>query len=130
MLLKWRQLSKPLIGGIKGFCIYHGWELASICDMLLCAENAMIMPGLVSMNGSIPYDLSLNARKAKEILMLKRFVLAPEAEELGMVSRVVPTEMLESELVSIARVIGKADPFHLRMMKLTVNQAQDAAGYS
>ena len=43
------------------------------------------------------------------ILMLKRFVLAQEAEELGMVSRVVPTELLEQELVNMAKVIAK-DP--------------------
>jgi hypothetical protein len=30
----------------------------------------------------------------------------------------------------MANQIAKADPFHLRMMKLTANQAQDAAGFT
>ena len=47
MCLKWRQLSKPLIGGVKGFCVYHAWAVCSVCDILLCAEDAKIMPFIV-----------------------------------------------------------------------------------
>merc|ERR1719473_2644693 len=127
MCLGWRQLSKPLLGGVKGYCVYHGAAVAATCDILLCAEDAKIMPGLVEHN-TLPYDLALNSRKAKEILMSRRYILPEEAEEIGLVNRVVKTEDLDAELVQMAKVIAKADPFHLRMMKLTVNQAQDAAG--
>ena len=62
--------------------------------------------------------------------MMQRFVLAKEACALGMVNQVVPTADLDSELILMAQVIAKADPFHLRMIKLTCNQAQDHAGYA
>lgn len=129
MCLSWRQLAKPVLGGVKGYTIYHGWAVAASCDILLAAEDVKIIPGLVEMN-SLPYDLALNSRKAKELLFNRRYVLAEEAEELGMVNRVVKKEDLDEELIKMAKVIAKADPFHLRMMKLTVNQAQDAAGMS
>lgn len=62
--------------------------------------------------------------------MLQRFVLAPECERLGLVNRVVPTEELDHELQRTAKALCAADPFHLRMMKATVNQAQDIAGFT
>lgn len=128
MCLKWRQLSKPLIGGVNGVCIFHAFAVASVCDVLLAAEDARFLPAGAMQYCSIPWDMALKVRKAKEILFTRRFILATEAEELGIVNRVVPTESLDAELLAMARVIGKADPFHLRMMKLTVNQAQDAVG--
>jgi len=130
LCLKWRNMSKPLVGGLKGLCIYHAWAVAATCDILLAAEDAKIMPGAPSQYSSMPWDVALNTRKAKELIFTQRFILAEEAEELGMVNRVVPTASLDEELMKMARVIAKADPFHLRMMKLTVNQAQDAAGFT
>lgn len=128
--MRWRQLPKPLIGGVQGLCIYGGWFYASVCDVLLAADDLRLLPSIANGQFSaLPWDLALNARKAKEIIALQRYVLAEEAEELGLVNRVVPRVDLDAELVRMAKVIAKADPFHLRMMKLTVNQAQDAAGY-
>ena len=59
---------------------------------------------------------------------MRRFVLANEAERLGLVNCVVPAAELERELMDMARIIAEADGFHLQMMKLACNQAQDAAG--
>jgi enoyl-CoA hydratase/carnithine racemase len=74
--------------------------------------------------------MALHVQKCKEIMMLQRFILAPECERLGLVNRVVPVAQLDHELQRTARALCAADPFHLRMMKLTVNQAQDAAGFT
>lgn len=127
MCLKWRQLSKPLLAGVKGYVIYHGCAIMSCADIVIAADDVKIMPSLVEYT-SLPWDLALNAKKVKEIMMLQRFVLADEAEQLGLVNRVVPAAALDEELVKMAAVIAKASPFHLRMMKLSANQALDNAG--
>jgi enoyl-CoA hydratase len=132
MCLKWRQLKKPLICGLKGYTIYHGCALASCCDLAIATDDLHMMPSLVEYS-SLPWDLALNTRRAKEIMFLQRFILANEALELGLVNRVIksePAELLDQELLRMANQIAKADPFHLRMMKLTANQAQDAAGFT
>mmetsp|Transcript_60422 Transcript_60422/g.189241 ORF Transcript_60422/g.189241 Transcript_60422/m.189241 type:complete len:219 (+) Transcript_60422:2-658(+) len=129
MCLKWRQLPKPVICGVKGFTIYHGCAVMSIADVVVAADDSKIMPSLVEYT-SLPWDLALNTRKAKEIMMLQRFILADEAEQLGLINRVVAKANLEREVYAMARGVARADPFHLRMMKLAANQAQDSAGMS
>jgi 1,4-dihydroxy-2-naphthoyl-CoA synthase len=37
---------------------------------------------------TLPWDLNLNARKAKEIFFAQRFVLAEEALQIGLVNKV------------------------------------------
>ena len=103
MCLRWRQLSKPLLCGVKGYTIYHGCAVMSVADIIIAADDSRIMPSLVEYT-SLPWDLALNTRKAKEILMLQRFVLAAEAEELGLVNRVVSAAALDSELRAMALV--------------------------
>lgn len=129
MCLRWRNLPKPLLGGAKGFCIYHACAVLSCCDIVVAAEDMKMMPSLVEYN-TLPFDLHLNVRKAKEIMMMQRFVLAGEALELGLVNHVVAADQLDAELMRMATIIAKADPFHLRMMKQTTNQAQEHAGYT
>jgi enoyl-CoA hydratase len=33
MCLRWRDLRKPLVAGVKGYCIYHGVAIASCADV-------------------------------------------------------------------------------------------------
>lgn len=63
----------------------------------------------------LPWDLALNARKVKEIILTKRFVEAREAEELGLVNRVVETGREDEEAIAMANLIAKnTDPFQAR----------------
>lgn len=118
LCLKWRNLSKPLLGGLKGVCIYHAWAVAATCDILLAAEDAKIMPGAPSQYSSMPWDVALNARKAKELLMTQRFILADEAEELGMVL-VVPRRRLWTEQRQV---------FNARILVLSLPISPDRSG--
>eukprot|EP00937_MAST-01D_sp_MAST-1D-sp2_P002734 g2734.t1 len=127
MCLKWRQLRKPLVCGVQGFVIYHGCAVASCADLVVAASDLKMMPGLVEYN-HLPWDLSLRVRRAKEILFLQRFVLAPEARELGLVNMVVPPERLDAETMALARAVARSDPYYLRMAKRMCDSATAAAG--
>ena len=59
----------------------------------------------------------------------QRFVLAHEAESLGLVNSVVPEPQLDDELRRLAATISQAPPFLLEMMKKTANGAVDSAGF-
>ncbi|KAI9022376.1 ClpP/crotonase-like domain-containing protein [Hyaloraphidium curvatum] len=127
-VLRWRSIGKIVVAAVKGFVVYHGCSLAAIADIVIAADDLKYMPTMVQAF-MLPWDLALNAKKVKEIVLTKRIVEAREAEELGIVNRVVPTGTEDAEAFRIADLIAEnTDPFQARMMKMGVNQAQDAAG--
>ncbi len=78
--LRWRNIPKPTIAAVHGYCIFAGWIIASASDVVFAAEDAMFLPTNFQYF-SVPWDL--HVRKAKEILFESRFIDAHEAEELG-----------------------------------------------
>ena len=125
--LRWRNLPKPTIAAVQGYCIFGGWMIASAMDVIFAADDAMFL-GSHFQYFAMPWDLS--PRKAKELLYEPRFLDAAEAEREGLVNRVVPRAALEGEVLGWAGRVAENDPFLLRMTKLAVNQAQDSAGYT
>ncbi len=124
--MRWRNVHKPTIAGVQGYCIFGGWIIASAMDIIYAADDAMFL-GSNFQYFSVPWDM--HPRKAKELLFESRFVDADEALELGLVNRVVPRADLEATVIEYAERIAKNDPFQLRMIKLAVNQMQDTQGF-
>ena len=124
--MRWRDIPKPTIAAVQGYCIYGGWILASAMDIVYAADSAMFLASNFQFF-TVPWDM--HPRKAKELLFESRFVDAAEAAELGLVNRVVPSERLEAEVMAYAERIARNDPFQLRMIKLAVNQMQDGQGF-
>lgn len=124
--LRWRDLPKPTIAMIHGYCIYGGWQIASSMDIVIAADDTKLLPGFIEYF-SVPWDLGI--RKAKELLFQNRFIDAEEAMELGFVNKVVARDRLEAETLAFAEGIAETDPFRIRMLKLSINQAQDAMGF-
>jgi enoyl-CoA hydratase len=127
MHLRWRNISKPVIAAVQGYCIFGGWMVASTADIIFASDDALFL-GSTFQYFSIPYDI--HPRRAKEILFQGRFVNAQQAKELGLVNRVVPRAELMTETMSYAQDVAQNDPFDLRMTKLAINQAQDAQGFT
>ncbi len=125
--LRWRNLPKPTIAAVQGYCIFGGWIIASGMDVVIAADDAMFLPTNFQYF-SVPWDI--HPRKAKEILFESRFIGAEEAEQLGFVNRVVPRDRLDDEVMAYARRVAENDPFQLRMIKLAINQAQEAQGFA
>jgi len=125
--LRWRNLPKPTIAGVHGYCIYAGWMIASAMDFIYAADNAMFL-GANFQYFSIPWDL--HPRKAKELLYESRFIDAEEACRLELVNRVFPAAELDDAVMAYARRVAKNDPFQLRMIKQAVNQVQDNQGFA
>lgn len=125
--LRWRNVPKPTIAAVQGYCIFAGWMIASACDVVIAADDALFLPTNFQYF-SVPWDL--HPRKAKAILFESRLVDAIEAEELNFVSWVVPRARLREEVEEYAMRVAENDPFQLRMIKLAINQAQDAQGFT
>lgn len=131
--MNWRNIPKPSIAAVQGVCIAGGLLLAWPCDLIIAAENATFSDPVVAMGiGGVEYHghtWEWGPRKAKEMLFTGRAMTAQEAEEIGMVTKVVPLEDLRAETRRLAAEIATRDPFALRQAKRAVNQTQDVQGF-
>lgn len=131
--LRWRNTPKPSIAAVQGKCIAGGLLLCWPCDLIVAADNAEFSDPVVFMGiGGVEYHghtWELGPRKAKEILFTGRAVTAVEAEQVGMVNRVVPLADLETATMDLARQIAQMHPFALRQAKRAVNQTLDIQGF-
>jgi enoyl-CoA hydratase len=125
LTVKWRNLPKPTIAMVRGWCIYGGWMIAAAMDVIFAAPDARFLAGLVEYF-SIPWDIS--PRKAKELCIESRFIDAAEAKDLGFVNRIYPAADLERETLAYAARVAEQTPAALRLSKLAINKAQDLQG--
>ncbi|MDX3382264.1 enoyl-CoA hydratase [Streptomyces niveiscabiei] len=131
--LKWRNVPKPTIAAVQGKCIAAGLMLCWPCDLIVAAENAEFSDPVVHMGiGGVEYHghtWELGPRKAKEILFTGRPLTAREAEQTGMVTKVVPPAELDTAAYELAGRIAAMPPFGLRQAKRAVNQTLDVQGF-
>ena len=131
--MRWRDLPKPTIAQVQGYCIMGGMMIASACDLIIASDDAQFADRAVKWGGahvqyfSMPWDFG--PRKAKEYLFTGDFISAAEAERAGLVNRVVPRAKLEEETMALAQHIAERDPYALKLAKASVNEMQDAQGF-
>jgi enoyl-CoA hydratase len=128
--LDWRNLPKPTVALVQGYCIYGGWMLAAAMDVIFAAEDTQFLPGMVEYF-SIPWDMG--PRKAKEILLEHRFITASEALSYGFVNRIYPADQLEKETLAYAGRVAEnylMAPAWMKTIKASINHMQDTMGFS
>jgi enoyl-CoA hydratase len=130
----WREVPKPSIAAVQGKCIAAGLMLCWPCDLIVAADNAQFSDPVLAM-GICGVELhahtwELGPRKAKELLFTGDAITAQQAEQLGMVNRVVPLDELVPTAMALAKRIARNDAFALRMAKRAVNRTLDIQGYT
>jgi enoyl-CoA hydratase/carnithine racemase len=123
--------SKPLIAAVNGYALAGGLELALICDMRICSEDAKFGCPEVKWNvlhgfGAYQLPRVVGMSHAMDMLLTGRFVDAQEALAMGLVNRIVPSGDLMSAAEELARTVAGNSPTALRMTKELVHFGQDA----
>jgi len=91
-----RSLPKPVIAMVNGYAIGGGHVLHVMCDLTIASENAIFGqtgPKVGSFDagfGSSYLARQVGQKKAREIWFLNLQYTAREAENMGMVNKVVP----------------------------------------
>jgi enoyl-CoA hydratase len=124
--LRWRNLRKPTLAMVHGYCIYGGYMFAAAMDLVFASDDALFLPSQLQYF-SAPWDLGI--KKAKEVLFENRFLTAEEAKEMGFVNRVYPRDDLERETLAYAAKVAENSTLGLRLLKFSINQAADIQGY-
>ena len=126
-----RSLPKPVIAMVNGFAIGGGHVLHLVCDLTIAADNARFGqtgPKVGSFDagfGSSYMARIVGQKKAREIWFMCRQYSAAEAEQMGMVNKVVPLADLENECIAWAEHMMELSPIALRMIKKGLNAELD-----
>ena len=130
----WREVPKPSIAAVQGKCIAGGLMLCWPCDLIVAADNASFSDPVLAMGicgvEFHAHTWELGARKAKELLFTGDAITAQQAEQLGMVNKVVPLDQLVPTTLALAQRIARQDAFSLRMAKRAVNRTLDIQGFT
>ena len=104
-LNKIENLEKPVIAAINGYALGGGCQLALACDIRIASSNAKIGQTEVKMGippgwgGTQRLTRIVGIAKSKELIFTGKMITAFEAEEIGLVSRVV--SLTEEEKSSV-----------------------------
>ncbi|VAV97827.1 Enoyl-CoA hydratase =_ degradation of branched-chain amino acids and alpha-keto acids, partial [hydrothermal vent metagenome] len=107
---------KPWIAAVSGFALGGGCELAMMADFIIAGDNAnfgqpeiklAVTPG---MGGSQRLTRAIGKAKSMEMCLTGRMMKAEEAEQSGLVARVVPAADLVDEAIKTASEIAGMAP--------------------
>jgi naphthoate synthase len=122
-----RTMPKPVIALVAGYAVGGGHVLHVMCDLTIAADNAIFGqtgPKVGSFDGgfgSAYLARIVGQKKAREIWYLCRQYNAAEAEQMGLVNKVVPVDKLEEEGVAWAQDILDKSPIAIRCLKAAFN---------
>ncbi len=126
-----RLSRKPVMAVVQGYCLAGHNHMAYCCDFTIAADNAIF--GQAGPRVSSPADgffvpyltKVVGAKKAREMWMLCRRYTAQEAEQMGLVNRVVPLDRLDTEVDQWCEELLRVSPGCLEILKASFDQEMD-----
>lgn len=118
------------IAAITGFAMGGGLEVALSCDVRICEEQAqMALPeasvGLLPCGlGSQQLSWLVGEQWAKRMILLGERLKADKAEQIGLVSEVVPTGTSLERALELAAKTEKQSPTSIRFCKELIMEAR------
>ncbi len=103
-----RNLAKPVVAAVNGVAAGAGANIALACDIVVATESAAFIQafskiGLVpDSGGTFMLPRLIGWQKASAIMMLGDKISATQAEQMGMIYKVIPDESFTAESKKIA----------------------------
>jgi enoyl-CoA hydratase/carnithine racemase len=129
VMLALHELPQPTIAKIRGIAAGAGMSLALGCDLTVASDNARFSEifarrGLSVDGGSswlLPRLVGLH--KAKELAYFADILSAQEADQYGLLNRVVPDDELDAFVDTWARRLAQGPPIALSMTKTLLDNS-------
>ena len=117
-----RLLPKPVIAQVQGLATAAGCQLVATCDLAVAADTASfatpgVQIGLFCTTPGVAVSRAVMPKKAMEMLLTGTPIPAQEALDFGLISRVVPENELEEQVMALARQVAQASSYTLGIGK-------------
>jgi len=123
------KLPQPTIAKVRGVAVGAGCNLALGCDLVVASDNARFSEifakrGLsIDFGGSWLLPRRVGMHRAKELALLADIISAAEAEQMGLVNRVVADADLDAFVDDWATRLAGGPPIALAMTKRLLNNS-------
>ncbi|MGH7504618.1 MAG: enoyl-CoA hydratase/isomerase family protein [Longimicrobiales bacterium] len=122
LFVRMRRLPRPIVAAVQGNAIAGGAGLATACDLIVAADDAMFGYPEVHL-GFVPAMVmallrrSIGEKQAFELVALGGRFGAEEARARGLVNRVVPAARVADEALAVARELAKRSASAVQLIK-------------
>lgn len=128
LLMNLLDIEVPMISAINGPALRHS-EIPLLCDIVLAAEEATFQDSAHFPNGLVPgdgmhivYPLLLGLNRGRYFLLTGQTLNARQAQELGLVSEVLPREQLVTRAWELAEQLAQRPRLVLRYSRVLMTQ--------
>ena len=124
-----RSIEKPIIAAVNGVAAGAGANIALACDVVVATESASFIQafskiGLVpDSGGTFTLPRIIGFGKASALMMLGDKVSAAEAEQMGMIYKVVSDDTFQQEAEAVAQKLANMPTKGLAYTKHLLNQS-------
>ena len=124
-----RAIEKPVVAAVNGVAAGAGANIALACDIVVASDRASFIQAF-SKIGLVPDSAGtfflprlIGFQKASALMMLGDKVTAEQAEKLGMVYKVIPSDIFNEEVNALAQNIAQMPTKALGMTKRLLNES-------
>ncbi len=121
---------KPTVARVNGYCLAGGTGFMLSCDIVIAAEHAKfgtpeVNVGLFPMMIGALIFRNVLRKKAMEMCLLGEKLTARQALDMGLVTRVVPSDQLDGEVNTILKNLAGKSPIGMKIGKEAFYQMAD-----
>jgi len=132
IIMRFWDSPKVTVAAVHGYCLGSAMEMAVACDITLSSEECRFgAPEVRFGSGIVALVVPWFAgpKRAKEMLLAgDDNITARQAEQYGLVNKVVSVDQLLDEARSVALRIAGNDQLAVRQTKQAINRSYDIAG--
>jgi 2-(1,2-epoxy-1,2-dihydrophenyl)acetyl-CoA isomerase len=131
IIMRLRQIEKPIVAGVNGVAAGAGANLALACDICIATESASFIQafskiGLIPDSGGTYYlPRLIGMQKAAAYMMLGDKVSATEAERVGMIYKYLSDEEFAEGSLAVAQKLAKMPTKGIGLTKRLLNDSMN-----
>jgi 2-(1,2-epoxy-1,2-dihydrophenyl)acetyl-CoA isomerase len=129
IIIKIRNLNKPVVAAVNGVAAGAGANIALCCDVVVATQSASFIQafskiGLIpDSSGTFFLPRLIGMQKASAFMMLGDKISAEEAERIGMIYRIFPDTIFKEEAEKIAVTLAELPTKGLAYTKQALNKS-------
>lgn len=126
------KLDQVTVAALKGLTLGGGCEIALFCDLIIAADNLKIGQPEIKLSVLPPIALLIMPRlvglkKAAELLLTGKTIDAHEAERIGLINKVTPSDSFDSELEAFIQPLTELSLVGLKYSKKGITLGLETA---